>query len=49
MRGDVFKRMRVYRKRIEIIHTCDWYRHSGAFSIASNGYAVVLTLDCVSI
>ena len=45
----VLKRMRVFRDRIEITCTCDWYRHSGGFSINSDGYAVMLSLDCMSI
>lgn len=45
----VLKRMRVFRDRIEITCTCDWYKHSGGFSINSDGYAVMLSLDCMSI
>lgn len=45
----VLKRMRVFRDRIEITCTCDWYRHSGGFSINSEGSAVMLSLDCMSI
>lgn len=45
----VLKRMRVFRDRIEITCTCDWYRHSGGFSINSDGCAVMLSLDCMSI
>lgn len=45
----VLKRMRVFRDRIEITCTCDWYRHSGGFSINLDGYAVMLSLDSMSI
>lgn len=45
----VLKRMRVFRDRIEITCTCDWFRHSGGFSINSDGYAVMLSLDSMSI
>ena len=45
----VLNRMRVFRDRIEITCTCDWYEHSGGFSINSDGYAVMLSLDCMSI
>ena len=45
----VLKRMRVFIDRIEISCTCDWYRHSGGFSINSDGYAVMLSLDSMGI